>query len=100
MFSIAIDGTVFKQMCQPQPLFRLFSVFSNKQYNFTTNFYNNIFTTNQCEKISCLSSVRHQDLNPQPLECMSSPITTRPWLLPLIEQFEGLLNLSNLIMER
>ena len=29
------------KMVQPRPLFRLFSVFSNKQYNFTKN---------QCEK--------------------------------------------------
>ena len=34
---------IFYKMGQPRPLFRLFSVFSNKQY---------IFSTNQCEKIS------------------------------------------------
>ena len=34
---------LFLKMDQPRPLFRLFSVFSNKQY---------IFKTNQCEKMS------------------------------------------------
>ena len=45
-------------MRQPRPLFRLFLVFSNKQY---------IFTTNQCEKMSWPSSIWHQDSNPWPL---------------------------------
>ena len=51
------------------PLFRLFSVFSNKQYNFTTNI---------CEKNP--SSIWCQDSNPQPSERESLPITTRPGL--------------------
>ena len=36
---------------------------------------NTIFTANQCEKISCPFSIRHWDLNPQPLVHESSPIT-------------------------
>ena len=47
----------------------LFSVFSNKQYNFTTNI---------CEK--CPSSIRCRDSNPRPSEHESLPITTRPGL--------------------
>ena len=46
--------------------------------SFQTN--NTIFTTNQCEK--CPFSMRRHDLNPQPFEHESSPITTRPGLLP------------------
>ena len=44
--------------------------------SFQTN--NTIFTTNQCEKMSCPSSIRRRDSNPQPLERESPPITTRP----------------------
>ena len=58
-------------MGQPRPLFRLFSVFSNKQF----------FTTNQCEKMSYPSSIRRLDLNPRPLECESPPISTLAYLL-------------------
>ena len=36
-------GNFIFKMCQPRPIFRLFSVFSNKHYNFTTN---------QCENMS------------------------------------------------
>ena len=57
---------------QPRPLFRLFSVFSNKQYN--------TITTNQCEKMSIQYTA--PDLNPQPRKYESSPITTRLGLLP------------------
>ena len=39
-----------------------------------------LFTTNQCEK--CPTSIWRQDSNPRPLEHESSPITTRPGLLP------------------
>ena len=60
-------------MGQPQPLFRLFLVFSNKHH------YN--FTTNICEK--CPSSIRCQDSKPRPWEHESLPITTGPWLLPI-----------------
>ena len=49
--------------------FCLFSIFSNKQYNFTTNI---------CEKCPC--SIRCRDSNPQPSEHESLPITTRPGL--------------------
>ena len=53
----------------PTPVsFCLLSVFSNKQYHFTTN---------QCEKMSnCPSSIRCWDSNPQPLKQELSPITT------------------------
>ena len=59
----------------PTPVsFCLLSVFSNKQYNFTTN---------QCEKMSKFtSSIRRRDSNPQPLERESPLITTRPGLPP------------------
>ena len=46
---------------------------------FQTN--NTIFTTNQCEKMSCPSSIWRQDLNNQPLKQQSSPITTRSGLI-------------------
>ena len=45
------------------------SVFFKKQYNFSKN---------QCEKMSCPSSIRHWDLNPWPLKHESSSLTTRP----------------------
>ena len=62
---------------QPWPLFHLFLVFSNKhQYNF----YNNSMW-----KMSIPSSIWRRDLNPRPLDQESSPITTRPGLLPLQE---------------
>ena len=57
-------------MGQPWPLFNLFSVFSNKHYNF--------FKTNICDK--CPSSIRCWDSNPRPSGCESPPITTRPEL--------------------
>ena len=49
---------------------------------------NTIFTTNQFEKMSCRSSILSRDLNPQPLEHESSPITTRPGQFKL-ETFRG-----------
>ena len=49
-------------------------------WSFQTN--NIIFTTNQCERMSCPSGIWHWDLNPQPLKHESSPITTRPGLPP------------------
>ena len=61
-------GNSFLKIGQPRPLFHLFSVFSNKLYNFATN---------QCEKMSWPSSIRLQDSNPWPLEHESPPITTR-----------------------
>ena len=42
-----------------------------------------IFTTNQCENMSCPSSIRCRDSNPRPLERESPPITTRPGLPPI-----------------
>ena len=55
-------------MGQPRPLFQ-------------TNI-NAIFTTDQCEKMSCPSSIWRWDLNPQPSELEPPPITTRPGLPP------------------
>ena len=46
--------------------------FSSFQTNYT------IFTTNQCEKRLCPSSIRCRDLNQRPQEYELSPITTRP----------------------
>ena len=46
--------------------------------SFQTN--NTIFTTNQCEKMSCPSSICRRGLNPWPSERESPPITTRPGL--------------------
>ena len=45
------------------------------------------FTTNQCEKMSCPSSIRRKDSNPWPLERESPPITTRPGLPPKFNTF-------------
>ena len=58
-----------KKMGQPRPLFRLFSVFSNKHYKF----YNKYMWKNvhPC-----------RDSNPRPSERESLPITTRPGLPP------------------
>ena len=58
-------------MDHSRALFRLFSSF---QPNITS------FTTNKCEK--CPSSIRCWDSNPRHSEHKSSPITTRPGLLP------------------
>ena len=60
-------------MGQPRSLFVYFRPFQ-------TN--NTIFKTNQCEKMSCPSSIWRWDSNPQPWECESPPITTRPGLPP------------------
>ena len=53
-------------MGHPQPLFNLFVSFQT------------IITTNNSAK--CPSSILYWDLNPQPLEHESPPITTRPGL--------------------
>ena len=63
-------------MGQLRPLFRLFSVFSNKQ----CNIYNKLMQ-------KCPSSIRRQDSNPWPLELELSAITTRPGLLPWLFLF-------------
>ena len=63
----------FKKWANPGLFFVYF-------WSFQTN--NTIFTTNQCEKMSCPSSIRRQDSNPGPLERESPPITTRPGLSP------------------
>ena len=48
--------------------------------SFQTN--KTIFSTNQCVKISCPSSIRCRDSNQRPSEHESPPITTRPGLPP------------------
>ena len=72
LFSCKLS-VLFLKMGQPQPFFVYF-------WSFQSN--NTILTTNQFEKMSCPSSIRCQDSNPQHLEHQSSPITTRPGLLP------------------
>ena len=62
---------IFKNWANPGLFFNYFQ-------SFQTN--NIIFTTNQCEKMSCPSSIRRWDSNPRPLERESAPITTRPGL--------------------
>ena len=57
-------------MGQPRPLFCLFSVFFKQTLQFL-----------QYVK-KCPSSIRCRDSNPQPSECESLPITTRPGLPP------------------
>ena len=41
---------------------------------------NKFYIKYECEK--CLSSIRHWDLNSQPSDCESPPLTTRPGLPP------------------
>ena len=72
--------------------------------SFQTNIIT-IFTTNICEK--CPSSIQCRDLNPQPLERESLPITSRPGLpsfnfypLSISSCFFLLSKLSNLIAIR
>ena len=48
-------------------------------WSFQTNIVT-IFTTKQCEKMSCPSSIWRRDSNPRPLEHEPPPITTRPGL--------------------
>ena len=64
------------KMGQPRPLFCLFLVFSNKQYNFLQDI--NVG--------KCPSSIRHRDSNPWHLKHESSPVTTRPGL-PLFASY-------------
>ena len=56
-----------------------FAYFWSFQANIIT-----IFTANQCEKMSCPSSIRRWDSNSQPLEHEPSPITNRSGLTPQI----------------
>ena len=65
-----IGQEFFLKKGQPRPLFVYF-------WSFQTNIIT-IFTTNQCEKMSCPSSIWRQDSNSQPLDHESSPMTTRP----------------------
>ena len=62
-------------MGQPRPLF----VYCR---SFQTN--NSIFTTNECEKMSCPSSIRRRDSNPRPFEYESYLIATRRGLPPTL----------------
>ena len=62
-------------MGQPRPLFNLFLCFQTHITNFKTNRY----------VIKCPSSIRCRDLNSQPLEHESCPITTRPGLLSIFK---------------
>ena len=66
---------IFKKKWANPGLF--FIYFRSSQTN------NTLFTTNQCENISCISSIWCRDSNPQPLERESSPITIRPGLKSL-----------------
>ena len=66
---------------QPRPLFHLFLVFPNKQYNFTTN---------QCDKMSFQYAAPGFELTTS--ETWVSPITTRPGLRPIEHQAYKLLN--------
>ena len=63
---------LYKKLGRPRPLFVYF-------WSFQTNSIT-IFTTDQCEKMSCPSSIQHWDSNPQPSLCEPPPITTRPGL--------------------
>ena len=63
----------FKKWANPGLFFVYFQSF---QTNMIT-----IFTTDQCEKMSCPSSIWRRDSNTQPSECQPPPITTRPGLL-------------------
>ena len=71
---------VFKKWANLGPLSIYFWSF---QANIIT-----IFTTNQCEKMSCPSSIRRQDSNPRLLERESPPITTRPGLPPVYVNYK------------
>ena len=65
---------MLKKLAQPRPLFRLIRSFQTNKIT--------IFTTDQCEKMSCSASIQRQDLNPRPSEREPPPITTRPGLTP------------------
>ena len=71
LYSKDFQKAFFLKMGHPWPLFHLFLVFSNKQYNF--------LTTIKCLK--CPSSKRCSDSNSRTPECQSPPITTWPVLL-------------------
>ena len=85
-----------------RPLYRLFTDLGCKTWDVTCFFFKNgpspasisfifelfqtnntIFTTIQCEQMSCPSSIRRRESNPRPLECESPPMTTRPGLPPM-----------------
>ena len=67
---IGLDWVFLKKIGQPRPLFRLFSVLSNKHYNF--------YNKQVCEKMSIQYTVL--GFNPRPSEHKFPPITTRPGL--------------------
>ena len=68
-----ISQGFFLKKGHPRTLFHLFSSF---QTNIT------IFTTNKGENYP--SNIWRWDSNPQPLKHESPPVTTRPWLPPLL----------------
>ena len=82
-FKLIVLRSVFLYRCKSVFFFKKWAnpgLFFVYFWSFQTN--NTIFTTNQCEKMSCPSSIRRQDSNPGPLERESPPITTRPGLSP------------------
>ena len=64
---------IFKNGPTPSSISFIFGLFKTNK---------TILTTNQCEKMSCPSSLWRWDLNPQPSEREFPPITTRPGLPP------------------
>ena len=63
-------------MGQPRPLLLfVFDLFKQTSLQFLQKIYVK----------KCPSSIRCRDSNPQPLECESLPITTRPGLPPMLQ---------------
>ena len=77
-FKAYLNKYLIKNGPTPGLFICLFSFFSNKQFNF----FNKLMW-----KMPCPSSIRRRDLNPQPLEQVSSPITTRPGLPPYLNRY-------------
>ena len=68
------NKTFFKKNGHTRPLFLLFLVFPNKQYNF--------YNKTMWKMSKYQSSIRRRDSNTWPFEREPSPITTRPGLPP------------------
>ena len=64
-------------MDHPRPLFRLFSDF----------FKQTIQILHQINVKKCSSSIQHQDLNTWYFDYETPPLTTRPWLPPILASF-------------
>ena len=73
MRPLPVPNNSMLKMGQPRPLFHLFLSFQN-----TLQFLEQIIVK------KCPSSILCRDLNSQPLEHESPPITTRPGLRPLM----------------